>query len=99
MPSMPKRSAMNIIIRWSISSNRRQDGGYSVLSRSNTQVSTCSKPRTAAMSACDQGAGAVVGQEFEQDDMRHLAVEDDDAVDATLQRVHAGLDLRDHAAG
>ena len=31
--------------------------------------------------------------------MRRLAVQDDDALDASLDRVDAGLDLRDHAAG
>ena len=47
----------------------------------------------------DQRAGAVVGEQFEQHRVRHLAVEDDDALDALLERVDAGLDLRDHAAG
>ena len=46
-----------------------------------------------------QRAGAVVGEQFEQHRVRHLAVEDDDALDALLERVDAGLDLGDHAAG
>ena len=47
----------------------------------------------------DQRAGAVLGEELEQHGVRRLAVEDDDALDAALDRLDAGLDLGDHAAG
>src|SRR5581483_4634788 len=47
----------------------------------------------------NQRAGAVVGEQLEQHRVRHLAVEDDDAFDAVLDRINAGLDLGDHAAG
>jgi hypothetical protein len=47
----------------------------------------------------DQRARAVLGEQFEQHGMRRLAVEDDDALDAALDRLDAGLDLGDHAAG
>ena len=50
-------------------------------------------------SAVHQRAGAVVGEQLEQHRVRHLAVEDDDAFDALFERVDAGLDLGDHAAG
>jgi hypothetical protein len=56
-----------------------------------------SKPAT--RSNGDQRAGAVVGEQFQQHRVRRLAVEDDDALDAALERVDAGLDLGDHAAG
>ena len=38
-----------------------------------------------------QRADAMVGQEFEQHRVRHLAVEDDDALDAAVERVDACL--------
>ncbi len=47
----------------------------------------------------DQGACAVLGEEFELHCVRRLAIEDDDALDAPLDRLDAGLDLGDHAAG
>src|SRR6201997_3898602 len=50
-------------------------------------------------SLVDQRAGALVGEQFEQHGVLHLAVDDDDALDALFQRIYAGLDLRDHAAG
>ena len=49
-------------------------------------------------SLVDQRSDAVIGEELEQHRMRCLAVDDDDAFDALIQRVDAGLDLRDHAA-
>src|SRR3984957_12640089 len=47
----------------------------------------------------DECSRAIVGQEFDQHRMGNLAVKDHDAFDAPLQRVNAGLDLGDHAAG
>jgi len=41
-----------------------------------------------------QRTGAVVGQQFEQHGMRHLAVHDDHALDALVERIDAGFDLR-----
>src|SRR5262245_40643876 len=49
--------------------------------------------------AMDQRAGAVVGQQLEQDRVLDLAVDDDDALDALLDRIETGFNLRDHAAG
>jgi hypothetical protein len=40
----------------------------------------------------------MIGEEFEQHRVRHLAVENDDALDALVERLDAGFDLRDHAA-
>src|SRR5580698_2277714 len=50
-------------------------------------------------SAMDQRAGAEFGKQFEQHRVRHLAVKDDDALDALFKRIDAGFDLRDHAPG
>jgi len=47
----------------------------------------------------DQRAGAELGEQFEQDRVRHLAVEDHHAFDAALERVDAGFDFGNHAAG
>src|SRR5277367_3421970 len=47
----------------------------------------------------DERAGAKLGEQFEQHRMWHLAVEDHHAFDAALQRVDAGFDLGNHAAG
>src|SRR3977135_1500269 len=52
-----------------------------------------------ASSLMYQRAGTLIGEQFEQDRMLRLAVDDDDALDALLERVDAGFDLRDHAAG
>src|SRR5436190_1050119 len=54
------------------------------------------------MCSCDfleshQRAGAVVGEQLQQHGVRHLAVEDDHALDARFEGVDAGLDLGDHA--
>src|SRR3569832_2732103 len=49
-------------------------------------------------SLVDQCARALVGEEFEQDRVRLLAIDDDDALNALFERVDAGLYLRDHAA-
>src|SRR6266487_54862 len=49
-------------------------------------------------SLVDQRAGALIGEQFEQDRVPHLAVDDHDALYALLQRIDAGLDFRDHAA-
>src|SRR5438128_75146 len=89
-------------------SNRRQEAGYSVLSRSKIQVSMLPSGQRSCRvvyaiiaclrSAADQGAGAF-GEQLEQDRMRHPPIEDHRRLDAALDRVEAGLDLRDHAAG
>src|SRR6185312_5917055 len=50
-------------------------------------------------SAMDQRAGAVIGEQLEQDRMRDAAVKNDHAFHAFFQRVEAGFDLGDHAAG
>ncbi len=47
----------------------------------------------------DQGPHPPVVEEREQDRVRQAAVEDDRALDAALDRVEAGLHLRDHAPG
>src|SRR5207249_8696040 len=89
-------------------SNRRHEAGYSVLSRSKIQVSmlpsgqrSCRVVYAIAAYSCsaaaDQSAGAL-GEQLEQDRMRHPPVEDHRGLDAALDRVEAGLDLRDHAA-
>src|SRR5579884_3976631 len=49
-------------------------------------------------SIVNERTGAELGEQFEQHRVRHLAVEDHDALDAAVQRVDAGLDLGDHAA-
>jgi hypothetical protein len=41
----------------------------------------------------DQRSRALIGEQFEQDRMRCLAVDDDHAFDACFQRIDAGLDL------
>src|SRR3954453_16084836 len=149
MPSSPNNSIMKSVIRASIFGHRSDEAGYSVLSRSNTQVATwanscaiCApvsavgilpgaastattgsappRPRSSrkksparpppapdrlarnarpASSACDQRAGAVIGQQFHEHGMRRLAVKNDDTLDALLDCIDAGLDLRNHAAG
>ena len=38
-----------------------------------------------ALSLVDQRAGALIGEQFEQDRMLRLAVDDDDALDALLE--------------
>src|SRR6516162_34252 len=55
--------------------------------------------RWSLASLVDQRAGALVGEQLEQDRVLHLAVDDDDTLHALLERIDAGLDLRDHAAG
>src|ERR1700728_1446085 len=50
-------------------------------------------------SAVNERAGAELGEQFEQHRMRHLAVQDNHTFDALFERVDAGFDLRDHAAG
>src|SRR6516162_9088453 len=47
----------------------------------------------------DERARAIVGQELDQHRVGNLAVQDDDAFDASLQRIDASLDLRDHTSG
>src|SRR5262249_18454454 len=42
-------------------------------------------------SAVDQRSGAEIGEELEQHCVLDLAVEDDDALDASLERIDAGL--------
>src|ERR1700744_5473197 len=59
--------------------------------------------RSASSSPCaslvDQRTRALIREQLQQYRMLHLAVDDDDALHALLQRIDAGLDLRDHAAG
>src|SRR5579863_7831951 len=50
-------------------------------------------------SVVNKRAGTELGEQLQQHGVRNLAIEDDDAFDATLQRVDAGLYLGDHAAG
>src|ERR1700732_127049 len=90
-------------------SNSRQEAGYSVLSRAKFQVSMLPSGQRSCrvvyaiaaymcLAAADQGAGAF-GEQFQQDRVRHPPVENDRGLDAALDCVEAGLDLRDHAAG
>ncbi len=46
----------------------------------------------------DQRSRAMFSQQFEQHGVRGFSVQDDDAFDAALKGVDAGLDLRDHPA-
>src|SRR5271166_5658072 len=46
----------------------------------------------------DESPGAVVGQELDQHRMRDFAIENDDALDAPLDRIDASLNFRNHAA-
>src|SRR6478736_4202765 len=50
-------------------------------------------------SPSDDGARAGIGEKLDQRRVRDLSVKDDDRLDALFERVDAGLDLRDHAAG
>src|SRR5580704_10954291 len=88
-------------------SNSRQDAGYSVLSRSKTQVSISPSGQRScrvmyAIAAylgsapADQGTGAF-GEQLEQDGVRYPSVEDDCPLSSAVDGVEAGLDLRDHA--
>src|SRR5918994_3077438 len=52
----------------------------------------------ASLSLMNQRAGAVIGEQFQQHGMRHLAVENDDPFDTLVQRLDTGLYLWDHAA-
>src|ERR1044071_4911140 len=56
----------------------------------------CSAGNTLAVNQC---ARTVVGEQFEQHRVRHTGVEDHHAFDTLLERIEAGLDLGDHAAG
>src|SRR5579872_6519141 len=47
----------------------------------------------------DERSRAVIGEQLDQHCMGNLAVKDHYALDAPLQRIDAGLDLGDHAAG
>src|SRR5262249_49771880 len=62
----------------------------------------CGEVQPAACSSLaslvDQRAGTLIGEQLEQDRVLHLAVDDDDALHALLERIDAGLDLWDHAA-
>src|SRR5439155_21316866 len=102
-----RRAQMYSFMRCCTWSNRRHEAGYSVLSRSKIQVSmlpsgqrSCRVVYAIAAYLCsaaaDQGAGTL-GEQFEQDRMWHPPVEDHRGLDAALDRVEAGLDLRDHA--
>src|SRR5258708_19113005 len=55
-------------------------------------------PGAASGSPAHQRAGAVIGEQLEQDRVRHPSVQDDDALDPLLERIETGLDLGDHAA-
>src|SRR5580704_18700387 len=88
-------------------SNSRQEAGYSVLSRSKIQVSMLPSGQRCCrvvyaivaymcLAAADQGAGAL-GEQLEQDRVRHPSIEDDRPLGAVVDGVEAGLDLRDHA--
>src|SRR5215510_12680474 len=46
----------------------------------------------------NQCSSAVIGQQLEQDRMLHLAIQDDDGLDAGVEGIEACLYLRDHAA-
>src|ERR1700735_2442702 len=50
-------------------------------------------------SIMNERTGAELGEQFEQDGVRHLAVEDHHAFDAAFERIDAGLDFGDHATG
>src|ERR1700742_3480614 len=65
----------------------------------NRRGAAISKAVLSRASLVDQRAGALIREQLKQYRMLHLAVDDDDALHALLQRVDAGLDLRDHAAG
>src|SRR6185437_5072835 len=39
-----------------------------------------------------------LGEQFQQNGMRHAAIDDDRSLDAALDGVETGLDLRDHPA-
>jgi len=47
----------------------------------------------------NERAGAELGEQFEQHGVRHFAVEDHYALDTAVERIDAGLDFRNHAAG
>ena len=54
-------------------------------------------PRRSATLRHDQRPGAMFGEELQQHRVCRFAVQDDDAFDAALDRLDAGLDLGDHA--
>ena len=60
-------------------------------------ISVCGNERDKS-SAMHQRADAMVGQQLKQHRVRNLAVHDDDAFHALVERIDAGLDLGNHAA-
>ena len=60
---------------------------------------TTALSRVFRRASLDQRAGAMLGEQFEQHRMRHLAVDDHNGLDAFRDHVEAALDLGDHAAG
>ena len=48
--------------------------------------------------AIEAGTGATVGEQLQQDGVRHAAINDDSLVDALIDRVGHAADLGDHAA-
>src|SRR5436190_18366539 len=94
-----------VIFAW-IWSKSLQEAGYSVLSRSKIQVSMLPKTRSPAagtaspLAGPDQRSGPrAVGEQFEQDRVRHAAIENHGGVDPAIDRLQAGFDLWDHASG
>ena len=69
------------------------------LERSLKQSAASHGPPIDIPSGNDQRAGTDLGEELQQHGMGGLAVQDDHALDAALDRLDAGLDLGDHAAG
>lgn len=45
----------------------------------------------------NQGSGTTFGKQFQQNCMRHFAVQNDDTFDTLVERVDTGLNLRNHA--
>src|SRR6516164_5184132 len=70
-------------------------------------ASRCMRSRSGSPSAivrrgglsAEQSAGAELGEQLEQHRVRYLAVQNDDGFDAVFERIDAGLDLGNHAAG
>ena len=87
-----------LVIVAGLRSSSRSAHGRRNAARPPPPVPVGSRQRRDAWLADDQRAGAVFGEQLDQHHMRRLAVEDDHALDAILQRLEAGLDLGDHAA-
>lgn len=75
--------------------------GHGSDSRVGTSTSCRRRPFAAgtelAPSPVDQGPGAMIGEQFEEDGMGHLAVENHHALDPLLKGFDRGLHLGDHA--